>query len=115
MILPGDDLLLDLLHLRLDRPRAPSARTSRADAVLLEPVDGVLAALEVAVLRVLDREVDRRVDALQRRGEDVRAEEALVGVDADAPDVLRLRGVERAEAAAARDLEDDNRARRRSG
>ena len=37
----------------------------------------------------------------------MRAEEALVGVDADPPHALGLRGVERAEAAATGDLEDD--------
>ena len=40
----------------------------------------------------------------------MRAEEGLVGVDADPPDVLLLRRVERAETAAAGDLEDDARA-----
>ena len=47
------------------------------------------------------------VDALERARHHVRAEERLVGVDADPPDLLLLRRVERAEAAAARDLEDD--------
>ena len=42
----------------------------------------------------------------------MRAEVGLVGVDADAPDALLLRGVERAEPAASRDLEDDDRAAR---
>ena len=40
----------------------------------------------------------------------MRAEVGLVGVDADALQVLALSRVQRAEAAAARDLEDDLRA-----
>src|SRR5471030_1080726 len=110
--LPRNDLLLDQLRLRLDPLRRLRRELAEADALLLEAVDGVLPALEVAVLRVLDREEDSLVDALQRRGEDVRAEEALVGVDPDAPDLLLFRGVERTEPAAARDLEDDHGARR---
>src|SRR3954452_4868504 len=110
--LAADDLRLDLLRLRLAALRRLRRELAESDSLLLQTVDRVLAALEVAVLRVLDREVDRFVDALQRRGEDVGAEEALVGIDADAPDALLLGCVERAEPAPARDLEDDDRAGR---
>ena len=48
----------------------------------------------------------RSVDPLHGAREDVRAEEGLVGIDADAPDALLLRRVKRAQAAAARNLED---------
>ena len=68
-----------------------------------------VAALERAAVRV-DRLIVSKtadVDLLQRARQDARAEVGLVGVDADAPDVLLLRRVEGAEAAAAGDLEDD--------
>ena len=77
--------------------------------------DAVLAAGERALLDRLDRLEDRDVDLLQGAREDVRAEEGLVGVDADAPDVALVRGGERAEAALARDLEHDRGAARDLG
>ena len=55
-------------------------------------------------------EEDSRVDTFHRARENVRAEEGLVGVDADPPDALLARRVERTEAAAAGNLEDDARA-----
>src|SRR4051794_34545449 len=79
-------------------------------AVLGEAVRVVGAALERAVLRRLDGEEDGRLDALHGRGEDLRADGRLVGVDADAPDLLLARRLEGAETAAAGDLEDDARA-----
>src|SRR5437763_1043604 len=71
LALPVDDLLLDLEGLRLHRLRRLGRERADPDALLLEAVDGVLATLEVTLLRVLDREEDRGVDALERRGEDV--------------------------------------------
>ena len=74
---------IDLLrHLRLILPRAtPSfARLKIASS----------PPLNVAVLDRLDRVEDRVVDALDRAGQDVRAEVGLVAVDADAPDALLL-------------------------
>ena len=53
---------------------------------------------------------DRLVDVLHRRGHDLIAEVGLVGVDADRLHALLLGGVDHAEAALARDLEDDLRA-----
>ncbi len=106
VISPVGDLLLDLLR-RLDVRRV-RVRAERAepDSVLIEAEDRVAATLEGAVLSGLRRQEDGAVDALQRTRQHVRAEERLVGVDADAPDLLLLRREERAEAAAARDLED---------
>ena len=93
------------------RPRHLRADLAEADAVVLEAEDGVRPAGELAVQHLLDRRVDRGVDALHRARQHLRAEIRLVGVDADPPHVALLRGVEHAEPAAARDLEDDVRAR----
>src|SRR3954453_13858168 len=69
-------------------------------AVLGEAVRVVGAALERAVLRRLDGEEDGGLDALHGRGEHLRADRRLVGVDADAPDLLITRRLEGAETAA---------------
>src|SRR3954451_22910295 len=81
-----------------------------AHAVGLHVEHRVLAAPERVVLDVGDRLEHRLVDLLERRGHHLRAEIRLVGVDADALDVLLLGRVERAEPALAGDLEDDLRA-----
>src|SRR3954452_19347650 len=96
--LAGDDVGADLHHLRDLGLRNLRADLAEADTVVLEAEDDV-AALELAVDDELDRVEHRGVDPLHRAGEDVRPEERLVGVDADAPDALLLRGVERAAAA----------------
>src|SRR3954452_8744568 len=92
-----------------DRGRDARAPLADPDAVVLRREDRVEAPAERAAgLRARrDRVVDRDVDLLLRAREDVRPEVGLVGVDADAHHVLLLRRVERAEAAAAGDLEDD--------
>src|SRR5215211_5429822 len=111
----GDLARLDLLHDLVDLLlvlRALRGDLAEADAAGLDVEHGVRAALEGAVLDRLDRVEDRHVDLLQRAGDDVRAEVALVGVDADALHALLLGRVERAEAALAGDLEDDLRALR---
>ena len=72
----------------------------------------VRAALQLAALRGDDRRVDGDVDLLECARHDLRAEVALVSVDADAEDVLRVGCVEHAEAALAGDLELDRRALR---
>ena len=78
----------------------------------LSPKVALPPPFQVAVLDRLDRQEDGRVDALLRAREDVRAEERLVGVDADPPALALTGRVERAEAAAAGDLEDHVRAAR---
>src|SRR5215208_335403 len=111
----GDLARLDLLHDLVDLLlvlRALRGDLAEADTAGLDVEDLVRAALEGAVLSRLDRLEHGDVDLLQRAGDDVRAEVALVGIDADALDVLLLRRVERAEAALAGDLEDDLRALR---
>src|SRR5215208_1822161 len=111
----GDLAVLDLLHHLVDLLlvlRALRGDLAEADAAGLDVEHGVRAALEGAVLDRLDRVVDGHVDLLEGARDDVRAEVALVGIDADALDVLLLRRVERAEAALAGDLEDDLRALR---
>src|SRR4051794_8909604 len=111
-----DETLLQQLVLRrdrvADRRRHLRAPLAVADAVRLRVEDRVVAAAERrARLRArADRLVDGHVHLLLRARQDVRAEVALVGVDADAHDVLLLRGIEGAEPATARDLEDHARA-----
>src|SRR6266511_518909 len=102
---PGDDVGADLVDRGDLRLRHLRADLADADAVLLQAEDQV-AALEVPVDDALDRQEDRGVDPLDRTGQDVRAEEGLVGVDTDSPDSLLLRSIERTEAAAAGNLED---------
>src|SRR3954470_6355025 len=101
-----DDLLLDLFGL-VGVLLALRVELAVRHAVVLELEELVRAALERAVLGRLGGVEHGHVDLLLRRREDVVAEVALVGVDADALDTLLLGGVERAEAALAGDLEDD--------
>src|SRR6185503_15490674 len=75
------------------------ADLAEPDTVLLEAVDGDASALEAVRGGLLDRVEHGHVDLLLRRRQDVVAEERLIGVDADAPEALLLRRVERAEAA----------------
>src|SRR3954454_5028093 len=108
-----DLAVLDLVLDRLDLVGVLLARRADladADAVVVEVGDDVGAALVAVVLDGLDRVEDRDVDLLQRARDDLRAEVGLVGVDPDRLDALLLGGVDRAEAAGARDLEDDLRA-----
>src|SRR5437764_2698614 len=111
--LAGRDLLLDHLELLGDE-RAIGLRQLRrelavADAAVLHAVDLVEAALEAGRIRLVggDRLVDRQRDVLQGARQDVLAEEALVGVHADAPRALLLGRVEAAETTGAGRLEDD--------
>ena len=101
----------DLLRLGVNRRTvflmSLRAELAEADPVLGESEDEVASALPGAVLNRLDGREHGLVDALERARQDVRAEEGLVGVHADAPDLLLLRRVECAEPAAACDLEDD--------
>src|SRR5881398_195922 len=91
--LAGDDLLPDLVDRGHVLLRHVGADLAEADAVLRQAEDRVPAAAELAVLHVLDREEDGLVDPLRGARQDVRPEVRLVGVDADPPDVLLLRGV----------------------
>src|SRR4051812_4835086 len=93
-----DDLLLDLFGL-VRVLLARGVELAEGDAVVLELEQLVRAALERAVLSRLRGVEHGHVDLLLRRREDVVAEVALVGVDADALDALLLRSVERAQAA----------------
>src|SRR4051794_7676569 len=84
--LAGDDLLLVGVDLVLDVVELPTAGRV-ADTVALEVVD-VEARLGGAVLVGLGEVVDRDVDALERRGQDVLllllgSRQVLVGVHAD--------------------------------
>src|SRR4051794_25623086 len=107
--LPVEDLLLDVLDLS-GVLLARRADLADADAVVLQAVHGVRAALVGVVLDGLDRVEHRDVHLLEGARDDLRPEIGLVGVDADRLHALLLGRVDRAEAARARDLEDDLRA-----
>src|SRR5215216_7419249 len=104
--LPADDVGANLIDLRDFRLRDLRADLPDADTVLLQAEDDVSAALELSVDDAFDREVNRSVHSLHRAREDVRAEERLVGVNADAPNAVLLRRIECSQTTAARDLED---------
>src|SRR5581483_10891666 len=110
MDLAGLDLRLELVHLRDECRRHLRADRAHADAVVPEVEQQVGATLEVALLGLLVRREDAGVDPLERAREHVLREAVLVDVDTDAPDTGLGRGVERAETAAAGDLELDLRA-----
>src|SRR6185312_4026426 len=103
------DLRLDRLQLRDDGRRHVRADLADARAVILGGEEVRRAALERPGLDLLDRVVHGHVDLLDRARQDEVAEVGLVGVHADAPDALLLRGGEGPEPAAARNLEDDIR------
>src|SRR5207249_9267392 len=108
--LPADDLPLDLKRRAYVGFGGARAHRAQTDAVLVETEHAVLAAAEGPADERLDRQEHGRVDALLRARQHVRPEERLVGVHPDPPHAFLARGVERAEAAAACDLEDDTRA-----
>src|SRR6266550_682969 len=107
--LAGDDVGADLPDLCDFGLRHLRADLADGDAVVLEAEDDV-PTFELPVCDELDRIEHRRVHPLHRAGQDVRPEKRLVGVDADAPDVLLLGRVQRAQTAATRHLEDHARA-----
>src|SRR5258708_39633281 len=106
----GDDLRAENGDLLEERGRDVRADLAQAHAAVLQVERQVATTVELAALRTLDGEIHTGVDALDRARQDVRAEVRLVDVDADAPDPGALRGVERAEAARAGDVELDLRA-----
>src|ERR671918_73435 len=108
--LAGDDQL-GLRHRLVDGLlRRVRRELAEPDAVLREAERRHAAALEGVVHDRLDGREHGHVHALERAREDVVAEERLVGVHADAPDLTLLGAVESTEPAAAGDLEDDVRA-----
>src|SRR3954466_820050 len=97
--LAADDLLLQSVDLR--EPGLLQlgllAELAQGDSAVLQVEDEVASTLvALAALRALDGQEDTLVDPLHRAGEDVRAEERLVDVDADCPSTGFLRRVERA-------------------
>src|SRR3954447_16265288 len=104
--LAGLDLGSDHGELRLDRRRHLGVDALDARTVLGQAEHAVGAALELALLQARDRQEHGLVDALHGRGQHLRPNAGLVGVDADAPDLLLARGVERGQTALAGDLED---------
>src|SRR5918912_1730259 len=109
--LARDDLALQRVHLGDVRLRHLLADLAEPEAAVLERERHVRPALELAVLRCADDADHPQVDPLHRAREDVRPEVRLVDVHADAPDLLLLRRLQRAEPARAGDVEDDLRAR----
>src|SRR5207244_12790277 len=111
--LPGRDQLLDRVHLLDDGGTVLQFRADLAvaDTTVLDVEHLVEARLEGGrvLLELLRCQVDRLRDVLQGARQHLRAEVQLVGVDADPPESLRLRLIERAEAAAAGSREDDLR------
>src|SRR4051795_8058147 len=131
---PGDDLLPDVIQLPQDRGGHVAADPSEPDTAVPQVEDGVAAGPERAArepgqraaLRGLERAdpaarerpggepvqrvAHRDVRPAQRARQDVAAQIRLVDVDADPPDALLPRGIERAEPAVAGDVEQDPRA-----
>src|SRR4051794_29457602 len=110
-----DDQGLDRVHLRDVRLRNGAADLADALSAVLQGEDEVSSALEVAGLDEGEELEGRVVDLLGAAREDVLAEVGLICVHADAPHgplalVVRLRGIERAEATTTGDLEDRLRA-----
>ncbi len=91
------------------RSGASELDLAEPDPAVRDVEERVAATLERAVDDVLHRLEHGDVDLLRRAREDVRAEVALVGVDADPPYALLLRGLQRAEPAAAGRGEHDVR------
>ena len=107
-----DDLLPEVVDLVLDVVDEATGR-GQADAVALEVVDDVGAALDVAVDELADEGLHRVVHALEHRGHDHGLQRrvvdrlVLVGVDTDRPRAGRGSGLEDTGAGTAGDLEDD--------
>src|SRR4051795_2712726 len=107
---PGDDLLPDVIQLPQDRGGHVAADPSEPDTAVPQVEDGVAAGPERAAREPVQRVAHRDVRPAQRARQDVAAQIRLVDVDADPPDALLPRGIERAEPAVAGDVEQDPRA-----
>src|ERR1051325_7490246 len=110
--LARDDLLLDPVHLVDQRLGHRGVDLAEAHAAVRKGELEVLVALEVAVHRRLDHVEDAEVDLLDAADHDALRVVVLILVDADPPDVVLRRRGQRAEAAAARQLEASLRALR---
>src|SRR5205823_2237687 len=96
-------------HLLLQGSLQARADLPERDTVVLQVEHRVRAALELAGLRLLDRVEDPDVYPLHRARQDVRSEERLVAVDSDREQPVVLGGAESAEAAEARNAENNLR------
>src|SRR6185503_12288191 len=101
-----DDVRLVGVHQLDVRLRHRRVDLADAHAAVLEVEEQVAAALEPAVLRLVDRLEDAVVDALDPGREHAARVLVLVLVDADAPDVGGRSGLQGAETAAAGNLEE---------
>ena len=112
LTLPAFICLMSAFDLDPDVVRYGAVDALDAGALLVDAEQEIVAAAELVVHDLADDVDDRDVDALGRRGEQLLGADLqrLVGVDADPPVALVARRVDGAEAALARDLEDDVRA-----
>src|SRR5580765_1626350 len=104
--LARDDLLLQLVHLFDEGLRHRRVDLADVHAAVLEVEEQVASAPELVLGDELRGLEDAVVDALDAGGEHALRVVVLVLVDADAPDAGLVRGLERAEPAAAGDLEE---------
>src|SRR5206468_10421828 len=104
--LPVDDVLLELVHLVDQVLRDGRVDLPDIHAAVREIEVEVGSALELPVRNLLDGVEDTGVDPLDAARQDTLGVVVLVLVDADAPDAGRVGGAQRAEPAAARDLEE---------
>src|ERR1700736_6557772 len=103
---PRLDLTLDLVQLGLDVVRQRQV-VNRVPGAVIGDAERQRSALELAVDDVLDRCVGGDVHLLEGAGDDRWFGVLLVGVDADAVDPRLARRLQHAEAASARNLEQD--------
>src|SRR5437660_662551 len=103
---PRLDLTLDLVQLGLDVVWQLEV-VDRVPGAVIGDAEGQGSALELAVDDVLDRRVGGHVHLLEGAGDDRWVGVLLVRVDADAVNARLARRLQHAEAAAARNLEQD--------
>src|SRR5215218_6033254 len=104
--LARDDLPLQLVHLVDERLGHGWVDLADVHALVLQVEEQVAPAPELTLGDLLGRVEDAGVDTLHARGQHALGVVVLVLVDPDAPDARGVRGLERAEAAAAGNLEE---------
>src|SRR2546421_2638783 len=102
----GLDLSLDLVQLGFKLGGRVEV-VDRVPGALIRDAESERTALELTIDDILDRGIGRHVNFLERAGDNGRVGVLLVCVHADAVDAGLAGGLQRAQPAAARDLEDD--------